>query len=136
MADASYIKGIDSTWGFLLTDPINVVFCTSAYTRDVSASGDEFLSDIPSGARILTVALSGKTLVAGVFDALDVTFSSTPAGMTATQAIIYRDASPESGARLLRNITDATNFPITFTGGAFTFVWPNDVKKIFRIRDL
>jgi hypothetical protein len=138
MADATYVKAIEALWQAgvdLLGDTINVVFCDSTYTPDTTSSGDEFLSDIPSGARLATATLSGRTLSGGVFDATDVVMASTPAGGIATQAIIYKDASPESGARLIRKITSADNFPITFDGGQFTFLWPNDANKIFRTHD-
>jgi hypothetical protein len=141
MADATYIKAIEALWQAgidLLGDTINLVLCTSAYTPDTSSTGDEFLSDIPLIARVATQTLSGKTFIAGVFAAANVVFVAPAAGHLIVQAVLYKDASPESGARLIRLITDA---PPLNAGGKLTdgqditFLFPGDANKIFRTHD-
>lgn len=113
------------------SDTIKIVLCTAAYTAN--AATDHYLSDIPGGARVSTATLSSPTFAAAVFDATDVTFTAPAAGSTVTQAVIYQDASPESSARLLCKISDATysGFPFDTNDLDVLLSFPNDAYKIF-----
>lgn len=139
MADATYKKAIPAVWQALVDligGTINVVLCSSAYTPDTSSTGDEFLSSIPSGARLATATLSGKTIDDdGVFDASDTEFLAPPAGQTPHLAVIYQDASPESSARLLRKMDSLVGLDVAFSGEKVTLVWPNDANKIWKTHD-
>ena len=97
---------------------------TGAYTYSAT---HEFLSDVPSGARIgISSALSSKTTTNGVFDAADASFT----GLTATsvEAIItFVDTGAEGTSRLVAfQDTGITNIPFTPTaGGSATLATPD-----------
>lgn len=141
MADFNYVLTLADIGKGLVdleNDTIKVALCTADYVADRDV--DHYLSSVlnatsPAGSAIIsTVTLAGKSFTAGVFDADDVTFTAPAAGATVTQAIIYQDASPSSGARLIRKVSGTTvaGFPFTTSGGDVSLAWPNDSNKIFR----
>ena len=135
MADFNYILTLaDIGIGLvdLVGDTIKLVLCTAGYTANVST--DHYLTAISAGARVASVTLTGKSFTNGIFDADDVTFVAPASGQTITQAVLYQDASPSSGARLIRKISADTvaGFPFTTTGSDVLLAWPNDANKIFR----
>ena len=115
-----------------LTDTIRVLMVdTGAYTVNLSAH--EFLSDIPTSARITTpVTLTGKTTTGGAADANDVTFSAV-SGPSIEALIIYRDSGTEATSPLIAYIDTATGLPITPNGGDIIVTWDNGVNRIFRL---
>lgn len=135
MANALYDKGRQ---GFLegniswSGDDIKVVLVDAAdYTSDIAA--DDFLDDIPAGARVATSAnLSGKTVVDGVADANDVTLTSV-SGDEFELLAIYQDTGVESTSRLIALIDTATNLPLTPNGGDVTIQWDNGANRIFKL---
>lgn len=64
----------------VLTDEMRVYLVRATFTP--SASGDSYLNDVgSSGADLVDyVVLTSKTMVGGVFDAADVTFSAVSGG--------------------------------------------------------
>jgi len=114
------------------TDDIRCILVDAAdYTVDLAAHDN--LDDIPSGARVATSgALTGKTVVAGVADADDVTFSAVT-GDQSEALVIYKHTGTESTSRLIAYIDDATGLPVTPNGGDITIQWDSAASKIFKL---
>lgn len=121
--------GGDLDWD---ADTFKVVLADAAdYTVDIA--NDEFLDDIPVGARVATSsALSGKTKVAGVADANDVTLTGVT-GDGSELVIIFKDTGVEATSRLVAKIDNATNLPVTPNGGDIMVQWDNGADKIFKL---
>jgi len=138
MANALYDKGREKFLGPAsgqvnwINDNIKVVLVDSgAYT--VNLATHEFLSDIPSGARIATSGnLASKTNTAGVADAADFTFTAV-SGVQSEYLVIYKDTGTASTSALLAFIDTATNLPVTPNGGDITVQWDNGSNKIFKL---
>lgn len=100
----------------------------SAYTPD--SVNDEFLSDIPSGGRIVTTPdLVSGTLTNGVYDADDVTLSSVT-GASISSLVIYKWTGSAATSRLVVRYDDFSGFPFSPTGGSVIIIWPNTANKI------
>lgn len=134
MSNALYGKGrqafasADIDW---LVDNIKCVLVDAAdYT--VSIDVDEFLSDIPSGAREETSGnLASKTATLGVCDADDVTFTGTT-GDTCEALVIYQDTGVAATSRLIAYIDTASGLPASL-GGDITVRWAAASPKIFKL---
>lgn len=112
-------------------DNIKVVLVDNgAYT--VNLTTHQFLSDIPSGARIATSGnLSGKTAALGVCDAADVTIP-TVSGASIESIVIYKDTGSAATSNLLCYMdTASSGLPLTPTGGDVTIAW--SASGIFEI---
>jgi hypothetical protein len=112
-------------------DTIKVVLVDNgAYT--VNLTTHQFLSDIPSGARIATSgALSGKTATNGVCDAADVTIP-TVSGASIESIVVYKDTGSAATSNLLCYMdTASSGLPLTPTGGDVTIAW--SASGIFEI---
>lgn len=135
MANSMYAKGLE---GFLDgsidwdTDSIKAVLVDdAAYT--VNLATDQFLSDIPSGARIATSsALATKTVVGGVADAADTTLTAVT-GATVERIVLFKDSGVAGTSRLILSIDTGTNLPVTPNGGDITVQWDNGANKIFKL---
>lgn len=94
---------------------------TADYTYSAS---HEFLSSVPSGARVATSsALGSKSVTNGVFDAADFTFSSVT-GDQSEALIIYIDTGVEGTSRLVAYIdTGVTGLPVTPSGSDIDVVF-------------
>lgn len=90
------------------------------YTYDAA---DEFLSDIPAGARVATSAnLASKTFANGVFDAADTTFPSA-SGDQSEAVVVYVDTGNAATSRLLVYIDAGTGLPVTPNSGDIDVEW-------------
>lgn len=141
MANALYDKGRNSfladdgigggqtDW---LADDIRVILGDAAdYTVDLV--NHDFLNDVPAAARVaVSGAFSGKTAVAGVADANNVTLTAVT-GDVSEFLIIYKHTGVESTSRLLAYIDSATNLPVTPNGGDIVIQWDNGANKIFKL---
>ena len=137
MANSLYDKGrqrfleAQINW---LTDTIKCILVdTAAYTANFSTH--EFLSDIPTSARIGTtsgVTLTSKTTTGGAADAADITFSSVT-GASIEALILFRDTGTEGTSPLIAYIDTATGLPITPNGGDIIVTWDNGVNRIFKL---
>ena len=107
----AFLRG-DLSWN---SHTFKVVLVSSSYT--VNLTSHQYLSSIPSGARIATSsALTTSLPGAGVADASDITFASVT-GSQVTQFVIYRDTGSEATSQLVAYFDTATNLPITPNGG-------------------
>jgi hypothetical protein len=139
MSNALYDKGrqkflqADIDW---LVDDIKAVLVNvsgagTLYTPNLAT--DEFLSDIPAGARVATSSnLATKTATAGVADADDVAFT-TVSGATSEALVLYKDTGVAATSPLIAYIDSATGLPITPNGGNINVVWDNGSSKIFKL---
>lgn len=110
-----------------------VLVDTGLYTPNLATH--QFLSDIPSGARISTSGnLANKTSTAGVADADDVVFSSVgPAGTTIEALVLYVDTGVAGTSRLICYIDTATGLPVTANGADITVVFDSGSNRIFKL---
>ncbi|MFA5439641.1 hypothetical protein [Dehalococcoides sp.] len=134
MANALYAKAKQAFLSKqidLLNDTIKATLVDSAdYTLDLA--NHDFIDDVPAGARVATVTLSGKSVTGGVFDASDPTFSSVT-GDQCEYIIIWQDTGTESTSHLIAVIDTATGLPITPNGADINLVWDNGASKIFAL---
>lgn len=101
-----------------------VLVDVGTHDPDTAITGDEFLSDIPGGARLaVTANLASKTVVDGVFDAADISVPDAGGGATGEELIIYYHTGVESTSRLIALIDTATGLPITLDGVADLVRW-------------
>ena len=138
MANALYDKGRE---GFLDgsidwdTDTIKCVVCDNTYTPNLSTN--QFLSDIPAGARISTSpALTTKTVTAGVADADDPLFTAVTAGKTLNRLVLFKDTGVAGTSRLIGQIDTLAGggaMSIPTTGGDLLFRFDNGANKIFKL---
>lgn len=134
MANSLYATGLNA---FLLgdidwvADDIRVILVDAAdYT--VNLTTHDFLNDIPSGARVATATLSGKTATLGVADANDVTFTAVT-GDPSEAVVIYRHTGTESTSQLIAYIDTATGLPATPNGNDIVLTWDGGTNKIFKL---
>ena len=98
----------------LLSDNLKVVLVDAAYSPDTSETGDEFLADIPSGARIVTSGnLASKTaLPNGFLDFADPVFTGAAAGKTILGGVLYKDTGSAATSPLLSRFDQGGGLPL------------------------
>jgi len=90
------------------------------YTYNAS---HQYVSDVPGAARVATSTMAGMTMVAGLFDANDVTFVGA-SGDQSEALIIWKDTGVEATSRLICYLdTGVTGLPITPSGGDIAISW-------------
>ena len=108
-----------------------VLVDTGAYT--LNAATHQFLSDVPAGARISTSpAFNGKTVVAGVADANDITFPAV-VGPNCEALVIIKDTGSPATSPVIAYIDSATGLPVTPNGGDVGVTWDNGANRIFKL---
>lgn len=126
MANALYDKAREGFLSGLInysSDNIKVVLVdTGLYTANLAT--DQYLSDIPSGARVATSSnLASKTVTNGVADAADVTFPAVT-GASIEAVVVYKDTGTPSSSRLICYIdSGSSGIPITPNGGDIATAW-------------
>lgn len=135
MANALYGKGRENFARKLIDwvgDTIKAVLVdTGAYTLVINT--DQYLSDIPAGARIATSpALANKSAALGVCDADDATVTAV-SGASVELVVLYQDTGVAGTSRLIAAIDTMTGLPFTPSGGDVILQWPNDANKIFML---
>jgi hypothetical protein len=115
-----------------LTDTIKAVLVDAAdYT--VNLATHEFLSDIPSGARVATSnALASKTSTAGVAGSGTITFP-TATGDISEAIVFYKDTGSAATSPLIAYIDTATGLPIAPNGNDITVTPDPGTVKLFRL---
>lgn len=135
MANALYDKAREAFLTAAInwtSDNIKVVLVDVAdYT--VNLTTHQYLSDIPSGARVATSPnLGTKSATLGVADAADTSFTSVT-GDPCEAYVVYVDTGTEGTSRLIAYFDTATGLPITPNGGNITLTFDNGANKIFKI---
>jgi hypothetical protein len=95
----------------------------------VKISNDDFIDDVPAGARVATATLTGKSNVRGVVDAADISFGNVT-GDPSEAVIIWHDTGTESTSPLLLFLDTATGLPVTPSGSEIQVQWSNGDNKI------
>lgn len=130
MANRFYTKARQARWTGTWTTNLHgatnlkaVLVDAADYTPDTTANGHEFLSDIPSAARVSTTApLSNVSVVGAILDADDIALPDV-GGDQAEYLILYEDTGVESTSRLILLIDTATGLPITPDSVEDTIQW-------------
>lgn len=135
MANVLYDKGrqgfLDGSIDWDTDDIRAILIDTADYT--VNLSTHDNLDDIPGAARVaVSGALTTKTVVDGVADADDVTFSAV-SGDECEAIVLYKHTGTESTSRLIAYIDDATGLPVTPNGGDIEVQWAGGASKIFKL---
>lgn len=136
MANALYAKGkeklLSSTSSISLdTDTIKVALVKNDYAQNLTT--DEWYTAISASVVGTPITLSSKSIVNGVFDAADVTWSAVASGSTFEGVVIYKDTGVAGTSPLLAYIDNITGFPLASNGGDITVQWDNGAYKIFSL---
>jgi hypothetical protein len=113
---------------------VKAALVTSNYSANTATNGHQYFSSVGTNA-LATATLTSRTVVGGVFDAADVTFSSVSGSGSINQIIIYKDTGTASNSPLIAVIdsTSSGNIAITPNGGDITVSWDNGASKIFAL---
>jgi hypothetical protein len=137
MANALYDKGREKYLTAALnwsSDDIRAVLVDTAdYVVDLA--NHEFLSSVPSAARVATLSagLSGKTTTAGVADANNITFTAV-SGDPSEAVILYKHTGVDTTASLIAYMdTASSGLPVTPNGGDINVNWSDGSNKIFKL---
>ena len=98
---------------------IRASLVTAGYTYSAT---HQYITSVSSTNRVATAALASKTIVNGVFDAADVTFTNV-SGSEVTQIIIWQWSGTEATSPLLAIIDSATGLPKVPNGGNIIISW-------------
>lgn len=132
MSNAFYTKYKSALEQELLDNPVKLV-CVDAADYNLVIGTDQYLSAIPAGARVkVSDALTGKTVVDGVFDANDITLSAV-SGDQFEYIVLFIDTGNEATSKLIYVIDTMTGLPCTPAGNDIIITWSNGAGKIFSI---
>jgi len=125
MANYIYDLGCSALWGGDIAYDVDNIKCvlvdSAVYTPNKIT--DQFLSDIPLGARVATSSnLVGKTITGRAIDADDVVLP-TVTGAVSEYVVIYQDTGVEATSQLLIFVDTATGLPVTPDGTDITIRW-------------
>ena len=105
------------------------VALVDGYTFDAT---DKFMSDVLGTIVATSPALTAKTVIDGVADAADVTFTAVPTGPAVEHLIVFQSSAVTGGAdvantaqRVIASIDTGTGLPVTPNGGDITIAWSN-----------
>jgi hypothetical protein len=98
---------------------IRASLVTAGYTYSAT---HQYITSVSSTHRVATVALTSKTVVNGVFDAADATFTNV-SGSEVTQIIIWQWSGSEASSPLLAIIDTASGLPKVPNGGNIIVSW-------------
>jgi hypothetical protein len=116
------------------SDVLAVLVDTNGGTPYTYSAAHEFLSDIPSGARVFTsTALANKTGTLGVFDADDITMTAVT-GISAEAIVLFLDTGTAATSSLICYLdTGVSGLPVTPSGGNISIIFDSGPNKIFAI---
>lgn len=108
------------------------VKCALLQATETYSAADTFLSDITAGAVIGTAqTLNNTTVLNGLFDADDVTFTAVSGAQVVT-LLIYIDTGTPATSRLVAWLdTGVTGLPVTPNGGNISVTW--NASGIFQL---
>lgn len=120
MANAIYGKAREAWAGGTINWSADTIACVLVDLADytVSINTHQFLSDVPSAARVATFSgLTSKTRTLGVLDAADFSFTAVT-GDQSEALIFYKDTGSAATSPLLVFVDTATSgLPVTPNGG-------------------
>lgn len=135
MANALYGKGREKFLRGMIdwnNDAIKAVLVdVAAYT--VSIDTHEFLTDIPSAARVATSSnMATKTATLGVADCDDFAFTAVT-GAPSEALVFYKDTGTASTSPLIAYLDSATGLPVTPNGGDINVLISSGASKLFKL---
>ena len=134
MANAIYPKYKEAIIDASANVDINdlTVKCALLQATETYLATDTFLSDITAGAVIGTAqTLNNTTVLNGLFDADDVTFTAVSGAQVVT-LLIYIDTGTPATSRLVAWLdTGVTGLPVTPNGGNISVTW--NASGIFQL---
>ncbi len=114
-----------------LNDTINCALVSSSYTPAMDAH--EFVSDVMAHI-IMSGTLVNKTVVTGVVDADDVTFSAVTNGAICQYVALMKSTTVSPfNSPLIALLDTVTGLPLTASGADITIQWANTANKIFKL---
>lgn len=134
MANAIYDKGREKFLDAAIdmnTDTIKAALVKSAYTPDLA--NHDFYDDVSANVVGTPQTLTSPTITDGVFDAVDITFTSVPGPDQIKYILIYKDTGTASTSALIALIDTATGLPFTPGGGDVNIAWDSGSNKIFKL---
>jgi hypothetical protein len=133
MANALYPKAKEAFLAADIDMQVDTIKIALIDTGEYSYSNaHQYRSDIANTAVISTATLANKTVVSGVFDADDATFTSV-SGANCEALIIFQDTGNQATSRLIAYIDSATGLPILPNGGDITVAFSSGSSKIFSL---
>jgi hypothetical protein len=135
MSNAFYGKGrqafAEGSVPWLTANIKSVLVDAAQYT--VAIDTHQFLSDIPSGARIATSPnMTGKSTTLGVLNVANFAWAAV-SGLSAEIAIWYLDTGTASTSPLLLYIDTATGLPVTPNGGDINWQTDTGANKLAKL---
>jgi len=121
------LLGADVDWA---VDRMKAVAIGEGYVLDVASDpGDQFLSDVPAGARMQTSdVLVSKTTTLGVAGAASVTFRNVNRKIEAV--VVYIEGDTDAASRLVAYINTATHLPVHPYGTDAVVSWPAGIFRV------
>lgn len=97
-----------------------------------------YWSEVVANLIDTAVALTGKTVTGGVFDADNVTFSAVSAlsGDTVGAVILLEYTGNNATSKLIAFIDNLAGLPYTPVGNDVIVAWDNGANKIFALTDV
>lgn len=133
MANVLYDSGregiLDTTID--MTGDVRCVLVKSSYTFDAAHN---FMDDIGTDDNGRSIALSGKTYTAGVFDASDISLTATSA-VACEAVVLFQHTGNDATARLIAFIdTPTSGLPFTPSASqTVNIVWDSGANRIFKL---
>jgi hypothetical protein len=99
------------------------------------SAAHDFLDDVPAGARVgSAVALTGKSITGGVFNASSpITFTTPPDGRQVDAWVLYLHTGTEATSMLIAYIDTGYNLPLQTNGNDVNIQLDSGASKIFRL---
>lgn len=133
MANVLYDSGregiLDTTID--MTGDVRCVLVKSSYTF---SAAHNFMDDIGTDDNGRSIALSGKTYTAGVFDASDISLTATSA-VACEAVVLFQHTGNDATARLIAFIdTPTSGLPFTPSASqTVNIVWDSGANRIFKL---
>ncbi|BDI33336.1 bacteriophage protein [Capsulimonas corticalis] len=111
------------------SDTIKAALVKTSYTPNYGTH--QYLSDLGANTTGTDQTLGAKTMVAGVFDAADIAFSSVPASTAIGYLVLYKDTGSAATSPLICGIDASLT-----TGGSVSTInvtWDNSANRIFKL---
>lgn len=123
----SFAKG-DIAWP---DDTIKAILVDVAdYTVNLAA--DQYLEDVPGGARVATATLANCTCADGILDADNLVLESV-SGDESETLVVYQHTGNEATSILIAYIDSADGFPITPDGNNIVINWDSGDDRIGKL---
>lgn len=134
MTNALFGKGKEAILSAAINLPSDTIKAalidTALWTPNMAT--DQFLSAASAAIVGTPVALTGKSVTLGVFDAADTTIVAVPGPTSLEAVLLYKDTGSAATSPLILFDDTGTNIPVTSNGGDILIQWNNGADKIFR----